>query len=359
MQALTMNTGYNLKRHLDLVALGTVADIVPQRSENRIFTKYGLQTLTNTEKPGLKALIAVSGLTGKQISCTDVGYVLGPRINAMGRIGSADISLKLMLTGSVIEANHLAAILNRENSQRQSIESKILEEAMGMVEREVNFKDQKVIILAKEGWHPGVIGIVASKVQDKFYRPTIMISFNKNIGKGSGRSIEKFHLFDSLCYASDCLIDFGGHETACGLTLDIKDLERFRNKMNEYATKKLTEGELTKVLNIDVDVELSDLNRELLREIEILGPFGPDNPKPIFLSKSAVVSGEPRNIGKNGFKMFVRNGDAVCEAVSFKKDNFIFPRPGQIVDVLYTPSINKWQGVESIQLDLRDMKLAK
>lgn len=357
--ALTKKRFCDLEKHLDLVALGSVADVVPQKSENRIFTKRGISMLNNTDKVGLQALIAVSGLAKRNISASHIGYILGPRINAMGRIGSPDIALKLLLTDSKLEADKLARILNNENRARQRIESKILDEALLKVEKEVNFKEHRVIVIAQDGWHPGVIGIVASRIQGRYYRPVILIALKGNIGKGSGRSIDRFHLFEALMDSKDCLINFGGHEAACGLSIHKKDLDKFRQKINIYAQKKIKDSDLFPRLDIDVEMPLESVNQNLIDELEMLGPYGPENPKPVFVSSGIILRDEPRLIGKNGFKMWVKTDRTACEAISFKRDLVEIPAVGEVFDIAYSPSINNWRGIETIQLDLKDIRLRK
>jgi len=356
-QALTKGRSYNLEQHLDLVALGTVAEIVPQGSENRIFTRRGVKVIKATAKPGIRALLAVSGLEGKDISTSHIGFMLGPRINAMGRIGSPEIALDLLMADDKAEADRLAEAMNRENTSRQKIESKILESALLKIDREVNFKEHRVIVLAGEGWHSGVIGIVASRIQERYYRPTIMISLDKDKAKGSGRSIAKFNLFNALEASKDCLLDFGGHEAACGLSLDPKDIDAFRDKINAHAKSVMREEDLLPSINIDVDLPLSDMTRELIDELELLEPYGPENTRPVFVSTGIPVAYEPRFIGKNGFKVWIRTDNTACEAISFKRDMITIPSRGETMDIVYSPAINAWQGIETIQLELKDLRI--
>lgn len=355
--ALMKKRYLSLEKHLDLVALGTVADIAPQKSENRVFTKHGIMQLNDTEKVGLKSLISVSGLEKRDISSSHIGYILGPRINAMGRIGSADIALRLLLTDNKVEADRLANIMNTENRNRQKIEAEILEEALSKVEREVNFKEHRLIVLSKAEWHPGVIGIVASRIQERYYRPTILISIKNNIGKGSGRSIDKFNLFEALMHSKDSLIDFGGHESACGLSIHKKNIEKFKNKINIYAKDNILDEDLFPTIDIDIDMPLSALNAGLINELDILKPYGPENPRPVFLSSGIVLREEPRLMRRNGFKMWLTHQGITCEAVSFRRGSVNLPKSGERIDIAYTPSINKWQGIESIQLDLCDIRV--
>lgn len=357
-QALMKKRYYPLEKHLDLVALGTVADVAPMKSENRIFTKHGIEALNATEKLGLRSLINISGIKNVS-SSSHIGFILGPRINAMGRMGSADIALRLLLTDNKLEADKLAAMLSKENRNRQNIESSILEEAISKVEREVNFKDQRVIVLAGEGWHRGVIGIAASRIQERFYRPAILIALKGNEGKGSGRSIDGFHLFDALMNCKSFLSDFGGHEAACGLSIPKKNVAGFRDAINDYAREKIKDTDLVPSIDIDVEAPLSDLSGDIVDEIDLLEPFGPENRRPLFMSPAVNLRNEPRLIGKNGFKMLVSSGSVTCEAVSFKRDTMDVPLFSETIDIVYSPAINTWQGINSIQLDLRDIKIRR
>ncbi len=223
------------------------------------------------------------------------------------------------------------------------------------MEREVNFKHHKVIVLAGENWHPGVIGIVASRIADRFYRPTILISLAGKTAKGSGRSIDGFHLFEYLLRSKDTLMGFGGHESACGVTLEKDRVDEFRDRINEEASKDVDDGIFSPKLDIDMDIPLSALTEKVILEIETLSPFGSDNPKPVLASRKLTVKDGPRQIGKNGFKVWVTDNRVTCEAVSFGKSNMEPPKLGSGVDLAYTPSINDWQGVQSIQLELKDI----
>jgi single-stranded-DNA-specific exonuclease len=356
VKALYDTTDLMAEDFLDLVSLGTVADIAPLTGENRIMAKCGLQEMNKRERIGLSALMDVGGLSDKEIISGHIGFILGPRINAMGRIGSAKASLDLLLSSDREEAKRLAKMLDTENRNRQKIESKVTEEALSKVEREVNFKHHKVIVLASENWHPGVIGIVASRIADRFYRPAIMISLDGKFGKGSGRSIEGFHLFEYLLRSKDALMGFGGHESACGVTVDKDRIDEFRDRINEEASKDVDENIFSPKLDIDMDVPLSGLSENVISELDGLAPFGSDNPRPVLASTKLVVKDGPRPIGKNGFKIWVTDNKITCEAVSFGKGNLEAPKTGSEVDLAYIPSINDWQGVRSIQLELKDVK---
>lgn len=356
VKALYDTTDLFAEDFLDLVSLGTVADIAPLIGENRIMAKCGLDEMNKRDRIGLSALMDVGGLSDKEIISGHIGFILGPRINAMGRIGSAQISLDLLLSSDREDAKRLAKVLDTENRNRQKIEAKVTEEALFKVEREVNFKHHKVIVLASENWHPGVIGIAASRIADRFYRPTILISLDGKFGKGSGRSIDGFHLFEYLLRSRDTLMGFGGHEAACGVTVDKDRIDEFREKINEEASKDVNENIFSPKLDIDMDIPLGDLNESVINELESLAPFGPDNPKPVLASTKLVVKDGPRQIGKNGFKIWVTDKRITCEAVSFGRGNLEAPKAGSEVDLAYIPSTNDWQGVRSIQLELKDIK---
>lgn len=355
-KALYEDTSFFAEDFLDLVSLGTVADIAPLVGENRVLTKYGLGELNRRGRVGLKALMDVAGLNGKEIISGHIGFILGPRINAMGRTGSPQKALDLLLTEDALEASTLAKMLDVENRNRQKIESRILDEALSKVEREVNFKHHRVIVLASENWHPGVIGIVASRIADRFYRPAILISLDGKLGKGSGRSIDNFHLFDYLFRCKDALVGFGGHESACGVTIEKDRIDEFRDLINQEASKGTEDMTFRAPLDIDMDIPLGELDEDVIAQIEGLAPFGSDNPKPLLCSSSLTVKDGPRPIGKSGFKMWVTDGRITCEAVSFGRNDLVAPQSGSRVDLAYVPSINDWQGVSSIQLELKDIK---
>ncbi len=356
-EALTRDYGYDIKKHLDLVALGTIQDMVPQLGENRILTKYGLAEINESRKKGIQALIDVAGLKGKTISSRQIGYMLGPRINAAGRVSSADLALRLLVTEDEKEAVELAGILDSENRNRQRIENSILTEALDRVESEINFKDDKVIVLGSDDWHPGVIGIVASRIAERFYRPTIMISFNKNDGKGSGRSIRNFHLFEALNECRDFLSGFGGHADACGLKIVRKNLDDFRFKFNSVASRMLEVEDFMPRLSIDIEIPLNSLKQDVVREMERLMPYGPGNQKPVLLSRKLRLKSKPVFMRREGIKIWVTDNNITCEAVGFGLSDVADDiMESASLDIAYTPTINRWKGTDILQLDIADLK---
>ena len=345
-----------LKPHLDLVALGTISDVVPLIDENRIFIKEGLKQLNQTNKIGLKALIKRASLEDKEISAYHVGFILGPRINAAGRIGSADASLQLLLTQSEEEAEALAKLLNDGNRQRQNIQNKTFKEALLQVEKSVNFEDHNVIVLCDK-WHLGVVGIVASKIVDKFYRPAIMISTKEEPAKGSGRSIDNFHLLDAVRQCSHHLTGFGGHKKACGVVLSKEKIDDFRRDINKFAGDVLVSNDLKPRILVDLEVKLSDIRLDFLREINFLEPYGMGNPKPILMTSKLQLRSEPVFLRRKGVKILVTDGKITLEALGFSLERINFKKLyGKKFSMIYTPAVDSYRGREYICLRIVDIK---
>ena len=349
-------TGKKLLEDLDLVSLGTIADVVPLTGENRVMVKEGLNKLTHTERPGLKALMEISRIKGKKMTCGFVSFILGPRINASGRMDTAETALNLLMSKTDEEAGEFARTIEMHNRQRQKIEERILEEAQDLIDREINFKEHKIIVIAKENWHQGVLGIVASKLADKFYRPTIVISKTGGLCKGSGRSIKNFHLFQALLECKDLLKTFGGHSHAVGLTITNNNIEDFRNRINRFAKEKLILEDLLPSLDIDMELSLSDLNEEIIAEFEALEPFGTGNPEPLFYTRNLKVRGEPQVLGKETLKFWVTDGHITSQAIGFGMASFKDSLTNaDSFDLVYTPKIDDWRGAGSVLLESKDI----
>ncbi len=357
--ALTNNQKDILDKHLDIVALGTVGDVVPITGENRVLVKHGLASLTQTKKLGLRALMEVSGLANREINAGHIGYILGPRINASGRLGSPEDSLRLLLAETEEQAQNLAQKLNRGNRLRQRIENQTLQEAIAQVESRINFKEHNIIVLGAPHWHQGVIGIVASRLVERYFRPTIMMSVEDEFGRGSGRSIGNFHLLEAVTRCKDLLEEYGGHRRACGIRLKRDKFAKFFQTINRVAGEMLMPEDLIPTLDIDVQLPLSNLNVDLIDSLEALAPFGTDNPQPIICSSKLKVRSKPGVVAGNHIKFWVTDGRLTCEAIGYNKVG-IFPglQEGQLIDLAYSPSINNWQGNLSIQLKIEDLKIS-
>jgi single-stranded-DNA-specific exonuclease len=342
---------------LDLAAIGTVADVVPLRGENRIFVKSGLPKINTTTNKGLLALLDIAKIRGKKLTPFHVGFILGPRINAAGRMDSAQASLDLFLCNDHARAHDLAKALDRHNLDRQKIQSRIVDEAFEMVEREVNFKDHRVIVLGKEGWHKGVLGIVASKLADKYYRPAIVISIENGVGTASARSIDGFHLHEALTNCSKYLENFGGHAGAAGLTIKEENIDPFRAMINEMAQEVLEVKKLVPTLNIDCEIPLASITMELADIIDSMEPFGEGNPTPVFCSRGVMVKSSPTILGKNTLKFWVTDGTHSVSAVGFGMAEYkAMIRIGHKLDLAFEISIDDWNKQPTTQLTLRDIR---
>jgi single-stranded-DNA-specific exonuclease len=347
----------NKYKFLDLACLGTIADVMPLVDENRIIVKNGLDYINNTSNVGIKALIEASGLKDKQINPGRVSFILAPRINASGRVDTAETSLNLLLANDYNEAKELAGHLNTHNRMRQKIEEEVLKEALDMVER-MHFKDNHVIVLAKPGWHIGVLGIVASKIADKFFRPAIVISFKDGFGKGSGRSIPGFHLFEALLSCSKYLKDFGGHSHAVGLSIEKDQLDSFISDINKVAKEKIELDALRPALDIDAQLPLEFLNQGLIEQIQGLGPFGVGNPRPVFCSHNLSVKSNASILARDTIKFWVTDGERTYEAIGFGfRDFAAYITPSRKIDLAYSLSLDNWQDINSILLEVKDIKL--
>jgi single-stranded-DNA-specific exonuclease len=348
-----------LEEHLDLVALGTSADIVPLVGENRILTKFGIRQISGTTKPGLKSLTFVSGLMGKEIGTGQVVFILAPRINAIGRLGDAHLAIKLLTTRDERIAADIARKLDHENQRRKNIDEKTLGEALEQIRQTVDLDNDRAIVLASEGWHPGVIGIVASRLVERFHLPTVMIAIDNGEGKGSARSIPGFHLTEALKNCEDLVLRYGGHKYAAGLTIAPDKINAFRDRLKEVSRRLLTEEDLIAKLHIDCEIELSQIDSKLLDTIESFAPFGPQNMRPIFLTRNCEVLGQPYCVGKNHLKMKVRKGDAVFDIIGFGFGDWArqLSGRGSLVDLVYVVEYNSWEGHTRIQLRLKDIRL--
>jgi len=347
--------------HLDLVALGTISDVAPMLGENRILVKEGLRLLKNLgSNKGIKALIGVSGIKKDKIGTFEIGFILGPRINAAGRLGSAGMAVELLLTDDDENAKELAKKLNEANQERQKIEKSTLKEAISKIEKDINFKDHKVIVLHNEDWHTGVMGIVASRISDKFNRPAILISTKDGLGRGSGRSIENFHLFEALASCEKFLKEYGGHQYACGLTILEENLPGFIKLINELAVSAITAEDLVQSLPVDMEIELSMLDHKTVEDITNLEPFGEGNPEPMFCSRNLRLVQPLRVLKGEHIKFQATDGKKNFEAIGFgmaKDDDIeLALRNYPSFDMVYTVSLNNWQGINAIQLKIEDIK---
>lgn len=348
--------GPSALKFLDLAALATVGDVAPLVGENRILVKEGLRPLSDRTNRGIRALAAVANLKSREINAGHLGFVLGPRINAAGRMSSPDIALRLLMTENDKEAASLAQVLDEENKARQKEEKGVLDEAVREVDRTLNFNRDRVIVVGREGWHPGVIGIVASRLVERYYRPAIVIAIDGPKGKGSGRSIKGFHLFHALEACGNLLEEYGGHELAAGLSITADSIQPFRKLMNEYAQTNAPADIFLKKTRMDLEITLADLSFGFLQELKQLEPHGCGNPKPVFLTKDLQIKTKPQPLGLSAFKFFVTDGTATYEAIwNDRTGDRAWLKMGNILPMFYTLKLNVWNGIENIVLEIKDV----
>lgn len=345
--------------YLDLACLGTIADIVPLHGENRILVKHGLTRLAGTARPGLQALFKVSGVSTDSLGAGEVGFRLTPRLNAAGRIGSPDLAVRLLLTGNADEAEELAGALQQGNQHRQELEAAVLEEAMQILERQPALAAGKVIVLYSAGWHPGVIGIVASRLLDRFYRPVILIAVEGEVGRGTARSIPGFNIYQAIAHCQDYLLSAGGHALAAGFSIATNKLEGFYQAMSRYADHALEEDKMTPGLDIDGLIDMGQVSEELVHEINLLQPFGHSNPAPLFSCRKAAVLA-CRGVGRNSahLKMRLRSGGVTLDSIGFNLGAYREAlATSEAVDLAFVPGINEYNGRRSLQLEIKDLGL--
>ncbi|MFL5318524.1 MAG: single-stranded-DNA-specific exonuclease RecJ [Myxococcaceae bacterium] len=348
----------NLREYLDLVALATVADVVPLTGANRILVKHGLKELTAAKRPGVRALKEVAGLPPDgAVTAGQVGFRLGPRINAAGRLDDASVGLRLLTCRTEDEARPLAKELDAANAERQAIEQDILNQALAMAEAR---KSARGFVLYGEGWHPGVVGIVASRVVEKYHRPTAVIGVKDGVGKGSARSIEAFHLYDALKNCADHLSRFGGHKHAAGLTVDARMLPAFTEAFEKIAAAQLTEDDLVARCRVDAIVTAQELTESAVEAIQALAPFGNGNPEPVLGVRNVVA--RPRVLqnkreGGVGHLKLTLERSPMLDVIGFSMADKVALTEGPI-DLVFQASMDEFRGVRRVSLKLKDVKTA-
>ena len=353
-QALGMKLGLDEKeylKYLDIVCVGTISDIVPLIDENRVIAKLGLKLVEVTKNPGLRALLNASGY--KQVNSNTISFGIAPRINACGRMGCEEEALKLFLTDNIEEAEKITDELNQFNRERQEIEKNIFDEAIRMIEKED--KDNNAIVLGSQNWHHGVIGIVSSKITEIYYKPSILICFEGDKGKGSGRSIPGFDLHEALVNLSKHLDKYGGHEMAVGLSLDKKNFNRFKEDFNKYVNDKDI-SDLVPILDIDKQIEMKDVDSEIVKELDVLEPFGEANRKPVFVYKNLKIDSIRALSDGKHLKLTLKDGNILINAIGFNmgalsKEYTI----GDKVDIAGMLEINSFNGRDFVQINMRDI----
>lgn len=347
----------NLRQYLDLVALGTIGDISPLIDENRILAKIGLDLITEGRSVGIRALKELCGIDSQVVDSTKASYNLIPRINAAGRIASPRDAVDLLMTEDMEKALNLARQLDVYNRRRQDIEREILGEILKEIEDTMDPKNSRSLVFASSRWHPGVIGIVASRLVDRYYRPAILISLKDGIGKGSGRSIADFDIYRGLQRCDSLLLSYGGHRFAAGISIREEHIPDFRNLLESVIQEETQASDMVSQTVIDAECRLQDITHSLLSQIETLAPYGACNPEPILCVRNVnVVS--PSVVGNNHLRMRISSSGTNCNSIWFSKGHYLETITGLPVDIAFTPQINTWGGISDIQLKMHDVAIS-
>lgn len=348
--------GPDVRRYLDIVTLGTIADMVPLKGVNRTLIRRGLAELSASTRPGIVALKQVSSIPAGVVSAGQVGFRLGPRINAAGRVDYGIKVVELLTTASSEVALKIARELDAHNVERRAIEAEVLEQAMAQAAAAMERGGRHSLVLASEGWHPGVLGIVASRIVEKYYRPTVVIGFHGALGKGSARSIHGFHLVEGLRSCAARLEKFGGHEYAGGLSIHAEQLEPFTADFEACARQMLSQNDLLPLLEIDAPLNFAEIGFPLARELDVLKPFGVGNPEPIFATMGAEVC--ERRVFSAGVRYRLRQAGRVLGGVIFGVGDDFPGKAGESIDVAYRLSENEWNGATHVELKIIDARPA-
>ncbi len=356
-----IETDENTVKYMDLVAVGTIADIVPLTGENRVFAHIGLQHLIDKKNLGLNALVQISGLNTKAMNASDIVFGIAPRINAAGRMGSASVAVELLISRNKERSLELAEIIEQQNSLRQQEDQKTFHEACDIIEKK--YKDiasAPCMVVSSDDWHPGVIGIVASKLVEKYSRPVVMISFKDGFGSGSGRSVADFDLFGALKAIGHNLHSFGGHKYAVGFTILQEYIDRFENELSRYVSEHLEVQQINLPLLIEREIELYDISNFLLDWIERFAPFGPENQRPLLATRGVLVASYPYTVGRNHLKLKVVKDGVVLDLIGYNLgDHLPLLKKNTPLDIAYTLEYNRFGNKTSIQGKLRDIHLLK
>ena len=365
---------------LDLVAVSIAADIVPITGENRVLAYYGLQLINKNPRPGIEAVLSHANVyrveeefvidsehpqnvLNKEVTISDLVFMIGPRINAAGRLEKASDSVRLLISDKKEHAEKLAASINDLNAKRREFDNRITEEALAMIEQDERLLNAKSTVIFNENWHKGVIGIVASRLTDYYYRPTIVLTRSNNLITGSARSIKNFDIYDAIDNCSDLLEHFGGHKYAAGLSLKPENLDEFSRRFEEYVANNIDKEELVPELNVDLEISFSDITPKFVRVLRQFAPFGPGNMAPVFLSKNVIDTGFSRSVGnKKHLKLTVAQKDVpdmVFAGIAFQKgDVYNRVRSKEPFAICYCIEKNLWQGKTNLQLNVKDLKFS-
>jgi single-stranded-DNA-specific exonuclease len=353
------NEGDDPEEYLDLVCLGSIADVVPVQGENRAIVRQGLKRISEGTRVGIKALQKISTIRSEQLTYRDVAFLLAPRINAAGRLGEAKRAFQLLYTDDEEEAFHYARLLEEENQRRRRIESEVSEEIRDILSRSFDSRNDFAIVMYSADWHPGVIGIVASRFVEEFYRPIILISVSDDgIGRGSARSIPELPIYDTLSKCSEHLEQFGGHSYAAGLKVKESNIEVFREEFQRVAKEELEGVDLIPDLSIDLEIDIETVTSKLVEELKEMEPFGPGNPSPLFCLRDVSVADNPRVLSRNTLKFSINHDGLMFDVVGFGKGEYLERiRKGSRIDIAVHLEEDRWRGKKNIGMKLEDIRL--
>jgi single-stranded-DNA-specific exonuclease len=365
MSALYERAGLSepeLNQHLDLVAIGTVSDQMPLLGENRILVRSGLRALARTRKPGLRALLGRTGVSqGQEVEAEHISFRLGPRLNSVGRMAEAEAGFRLLVTEDPAEAQRLAVHMDRQNAQRRAADSKVYSEVEGRLAAQFDEQRDRAVVLWGDGWHPGVIGIVASRLVERLHRPAVVVTFDGEVGRGSGRSVDGFHLYEALQECEPLLDRFGGHRMAAGLSIRRAKVEEFAASLRELADRSLSDSDLVHELRLDLELTLRRAQRELHGWLGHLAPFGAANPSPVLMVRSVQVS-RPKQVGTDGdhLRAELVDGEIRLPAIGFGLGRRLAEAlEHDKVDVAFELSENRWNGRRQLQARVLDFRPAE
>jgi single-stranded-DNA-specific exonuclease len=346
-----------LAHYLKFVSIGTIADVSELKGENRLFVRNGLEDLGEESDAGLSSLLDICGLKGKKVSVGDVGFRIGPRINAAGRMGMADLAVRLFFSGSWEESLEIAACLDSLNTKRQKVQERTYNQALNMIQSRGLDKRYKFLILGCEEWHRGVVGIVASKLKDFFHRPVLLFTYEDEKACGSGRSISEFPIIECLDECKDLLSTYGGHSMAVGCVLPLEKMTIFKENVNAIADVRLSDEDLKRKITIDSKIEFSDISSDFLENYYRLSPFGMGNPTPVFLTKGAEVARQPQRIKGKHSKFLLKQKGRFFEALGWDRVNWALEyQRGERIDVVYSLQFSEYLGETKMSLSLEDIK---
>jgi single-stranded-DNA-specific exonuclease len=341
----------DLRDYLDLVALGTMADRVPLLGQNRILVSGGVSRMADSIWPGIRAIMNVAGVGISDVSSEDLAFRVAPRLNAPGRMGDSLMGLQILMTEKQTEAHVLASKIDATNVRRRAVEQEILEKATAMIDDQM--ESRRTLLLASENWHTGVLGIVASRLVDRYHKPVMIAAIKDGIAVGSGRSIDGFDLHSAMKKVSHCFLRFGGHSHAAGFTLEVSQLEALRKGLEEEAQEHLRPKDMIPTIRVDSELSFKNITLDVIHQINALAPFGEGNPEPVFMARSVKVF-ESRIVGERHLKLRLGQGGQALDAIAFGLGNR-HPLKGISTDFLFTPEINRWKGTENVQLKIIDL----